>query len=102
LPGAGNGVVRKRHTSEWVVYDGLPGFGKDALPFEGCWDANNSGVKFTRSQQLGIDEEEGLVLDNGSAEKSAKLILFIGRPWSSAEIVEETVGIELVIAQEFE
>jgi hypothetical protein len=90
-------------TGEWlaslrVVYYVLACFGEHSLPLQSSRHCENVGLSLVRNQLLVVDEEEQLVLDDGAAEKTAKLIRLIG----SSRLREEIPRIQIVIPQEIE
>ena len=46
------------------------------------------------------EEEKGLVLDDGSAEVAAELVLLQHGPVLTGGVKEEAVGVELIVAEE--
>ena len=64
------------------------------------WDAGRCGLRAHLADPLVVNEEEGLVLDDGAAEGPAKLIVV---EWILRQrgVVEEVPGVQRIVAEKF-
>ena len=60
------------------------------------------GLRIAHAPSLVVHEEEGLVVPDGAAQRPAELVLAKGRLGAAELVVEQIIGVELVIAQKLE
>ena len=101
IAGSRNAVAGKRLLRERIV-DGAAQFREITCPHQVCGDAGGEGQGIAHAPSLVVHEEEGLVVPDRAAQCPAKLILAEGRFGAAELVIEQIVGVELVIAQELE
>src|ERR1700724_854188 len=57
-------------------------------------------AKLLETAPLIVEEEEGLVLDDGASDGSAKIVFVMNGPTASRLLVEPVVGVECGVAEE--
>src|SRR5206468_3630717 len=99
--GGGNTIADERRLPLRVV-DGAGQFREIAGLHGGGGDVGKIRLAFTAAPALVIDKEEGAVVADGAAESGAELVLAEGGLAAAELVVEPIVGVQAIVAEEFE
>src|SRR5262249_53861865 len=72
---------------------------KDALPLSRSWNISAQEGAFSISNRLIVEEEEGLVADDGPSDAESVLVVRKRSLGDAGPIIEEIIGVEVTVAE---